>query len=252
VTHYAYGRRPAVHSLRASHSAMAMMVALDPLGPPPATCNDYVSAVKVPWDIYDNDKISDCVPCDEAHSLMLRTANVSNVIIPTLDDVISLYEAVGGYVSGNPDTDKGCAETDMCDYMVSTGFLGHKAAATGSVDYGNQDYLRWCIQLFGTCRLGLNLPGYAEDQFDAGQPWDVSSTGFQETNGHDVPLVWYGQGVFKCVTWGQLQTITPAFITKYCEEAHVLLFPDWIRVQGEAPSGFNLVDLTTKLQELAG
>ena len=83
----------------------------------------------------------------------------------------------------------------MCQYLVDTGFLGHKANATGNIDPANLDHIKWCIQLFGLCRIGLNLPVYAENQFLAGQDWDVSTQGDQSTNGHDVPLVGY-QGNF--------------------------------------------------------
>ena len=147
----------------------------------------------------------------------------------------------------------------MCAYMVSSGFLGHKSQATGLVDHNNLDHLKWAQRLFGTCRLGWNLPGYAEDQFLAGQPWDVSSSGDQSTEGHDTPIVDYRNGLLYVVSWYEqadayprrLVPVTPAFAMKYLEEAHAELFNDWITAQGVAPSGFDLADLTAKLQEVA-
>jgi len=248
---FAYGRREPVATPRKAASLLAFAAALDPLGSPPSESNDYLSAVTVPWNVYQNDVLADCVPADTAHALMLRTANAAGtVVVPSQGDVLALYEAVGGYVWGDPATDQGCVESVMCDFMVSQGFLGHRADAVGSVDFTNQDHLRWCVQLFGTCRLGLNLPKYAEDLFELGHPWDVSDNGDQSTSGHDVPLVWYGGGVFKCVTWGQTQVLTPAFVAKFCVEGHAELYPDWIRAQGEAPPGLDLATLTSRLRAL--
>lgn len=247
---FAYGRKQATPTPRSAASVFAFAAALDPLGPPPSESNDYLSAVKVPWGMYDNDRLGDCVPADTAHAIMLRTANAGGIVVPSQSDVISLYSTVGGYVPGNPMTDEGCEESAMTAFMFSTGFLGHRAEAVGAVDASNQDHMRWCVQLFGTCRIGLNLPRYAEDQFDLGHPWVVSDNGDQSTNGHDVPLVWHGGGAFKCVTWGGIQVVTPPFLEKYCVEAHAELYRDWILAQGSAPSGLDLDALTSRLRVL--
>jgi hypothetical protein len=251
VRRYAYGRRPPAYRARASATRLIMSAALDPLGPAPAACDDYVGAVKVPWNIYQNDVLSDCVPADTAHTLMLRTANTGSIVVPTDEQVVGLYAAVGGYVVGDPSTDQGCDEGDMEMFLRTTGFVGHKADATGSVDYSNLDHLKWCVQIFGSCRLGLNLPGYAENQFDSGSPWDVSQSGDQSTEGHDVPVVDFRDGALYVVTWGRLQAMTPAFLARYCEEAHAELFADWILAGGTSPSGLDVADLTAKLKEVA-
>lgn len=243
------GRRPARHTRRTMRSALVMARALDPLGTPPAASNDYVAAVKVPWQTFLNDELGCCVPADTAHALMLRTANASSIVIPTDPEVLKLYETVGGYIPGDEATDNGCNELDMCEYLERTGFLGHKADAIGSVDPQNLDHLKWCVQLFGTCRLGLNLPQSAMDALDAGKPWDVGGD-TKIVGGHDVPIVKYDGEYFYVVTWGVLQPVTPAFILAYNEESHAELFADWIRSQGTAPSGLDLADLTAKLAAL--
>lgn len=227
-----------------------MAAALDPLGPAPAATNDYASAVRVPWGAMLNDRLSDCVCADTGHALMLRTANVGKIVVPTDDEIEQLYAAVGGYVPGNPATDQGCYESDMVAHLARSGFLGHKADAVGSVSPSSVDHLVWCVQLFGACRIGLNLPGYAEDQLDAGRPWDVSAAGDQSTSGHDVPLVDYRGGMFTCVTWGYAHPVTPAFVVKYAEEAHSELFFDWASAQGAAPPGFDLADLAAKMRSV--
>lgn len=247
-----FGRRPPRHTLRTMRSALILARSLDPLGPAPVKSNDYVSAVTVPWGIMGNDSLGDCVCADTGHTLMLRTANASSVVVPTDQDVIALYEAVGGYDPKDPNTDQGCDETTMCQYLESTGFLGHKCDASAMVDPANLDHIRWCVQLFGHCRLGINFPAFAMNQFNAGQPWDTPAAGADTTieGGHDVPIVEYDGDFFHVVTWGKLQAMTPAFFKVYCEEAHCELFTDWIRANGTAPSGFNLSQLVNDLAAL--
>jgi hypothetical protein len=243
------GRKAARHTRRTMKSALIMAGALDPLGTPPAACNDYTAAVTVPLGMFCNDSLGDCVAADSAHTLMLRTANAGSILVPTDTEVIALYAAIGGYVPGDPSTDNGCDETTACEYLEKAGFLGHKSDATGTVDPANLDHLRWCNQLFGSCRLGLNLPQSAMDQFNAGQPWDIGGDG-TIIGGHDVPLVDYRGDMFYCVTWGKLQEATPAFILKYADEAHSELFFDWVQRQNTAPSGFDLAELAAKIMAL--
>ena len=249
---YCYGRRPAVHTLRTMRSAIALAAALDPLGPAPAECRDYLSAMKGAGpQMYDNNILGTCVCADTANTLILRTANAAAAtVVPTVDNVISLYSAVGGYVPGNPATDNGCVEVDMLQYLAKTGFLGHKADAFGSIDPANQDHIKWSTLLFGSCRLGLNLPGYAEDQFERGQPWDVSTVGNQSIGGHDVPVVDFRGGLFYVFTWGRVQLMTPAALVAWSEEAHSTLFFDWVREQGQSPSGLDLNTLAQKMQSV--
>ena len=259
---FAYGRRPpAPRGPKQLRAALLMSGALDALGAAPPQSIDYVSAVGFQFNSYDNEDIGDCVPTDTANSLILRTANADGApVIPTLSQVVGLYSTVGGYVIGNEATDNGCDVEAMCNYMVTTGFLGHKAAATGNVDHTNLDHCRWAQRLFGTCRLGWNLPGYAEDLFMAGKRWDVQSTGDQSIEGHDTAMVDYGpDGTLYVVSWfnsaaayeRHLVPVTPAFAAKYLEEASADVFPDWIAAQGIAPSGFDIADLTAKLKEVA-
>jgi hypothetical protein len=252
------GRKPARFTRRTFRSGIVMSRALDALGDPPAVSNDYVSAVTVPWGTMLNDQLGDCVCADTGHALMLRTANAGGIIVPTDAEIEQLYEVVGGYdpsqaqPNGDNPTDQGCDETSMCEYLQTTGFLGHKADAIGSVDPANLAHIEWCVQLFGTCRLGINLPQSALDQTDAGQPWD--DIGDQNiVGGHDVPIVGYKGDTFLVVTWGQVQQVTRAFLANaaYIEEAHSELFFDWAQAQGSTPSGLSFDQLAADLKEIS-
>jgi hypothetical protein len=252
-----FGRKPAVFTRRTLLSAFVMHRHLANLGPPPANSADYTTAVERAvggpnnWGALGNDQYGDCVEADEGHYLMLRTANASSIVVPTTEQVLALYSAETGFNPNDPNTDQGTDETGDCQYMVSTGLLGHKASATGMVDPTNMALMRWCIQLFGACKIGLNVPQSAIDQFNAGQPWAQVPDDGGIAGGHDVPLVrYYADGSFDCITWGQRQRILPNFLAPsagYLEEAHALLFPDFITSTGNTPAGFNLTMLIADL-----
>lgn len=244
------GRKPAVHTRRTMRAAIATARRLDALGSPPDASNDYAAAVTVDWGMLGNDAVGDCVWADTGHTLMLRTANASSIVVPTAADVLAAYSDHTGYDPADPSTDHGDDETSACEYLERVGFLGHKSNATGVVDPANIDHVKWCVQLFGACRLGVNLPRSAMDQFNDGTAWDdVGDT--EILGGHDVPLVGYAGDVFTCVTWGRLVPVTRTFVLKYVEEAHSELYFDWIAGQGTAPSGLSLDQLVADLGALS-
>jgi hypothetical protein len=236
--------------------SMALMrTTLDALGPPPAMSNDYTAAVKVPWGVFLNDQLGDCVCADTGHTTMLRSANTGTMIKPADADIEKLYEIVGGYNPADPtNTDNGCVESNMLWYLQNTGFLGQKLDEFVSIDPHSTDHVKWGIQLFGSVRIGFQVPQYAMDQFAAGKPWDLDPNGDQTiVGGHDVPLVFYSGGdavVFNAITWGKSQPTTLPFLEKWCDEVHAELAFDWIQAQGTAPSGLNLNDLAASALEV--
>lgn len=244
------GRRPAVFTRRSVAGASLMRASLTRLGAPPSASVDRVSAIPA-WGQMGNDELGDCTCADTAHALMLRTAATGTPIVPTDEQVIALYSAVSGYVPGNPSTDCGAVEADICAYLKQNGFLGHKSDNWVNLDPADLDGLRWSIELFGTCRLGLNLPNSAIDQFNAGQPWDVVASDDGSAGGHDVPLVRYDDDNFWCVTWGRLQPIKAAFLRQYLEEAHAELYFDWIAANGRSPGGLDLATLASDLNAIS-
>lgn len=244
------GRKPVVYNRRSQHSAIKLAAHLMKLGSAPAISYDYITAVNNTtggdWGMLGNDQYGDCVWADTGHALMLRTANASQIIIPTTEQVLAAYSAHTGFDPANPNSDQGDDETSATEYLQQVGFLGHKADAIASVDQTNLDHVKWCVQLFGHSRIGLNLPQAAMDQMDAGTPWDVGGD-TTIIGGHDVPIFGYDYAFFYVCTWGKIQKMTTAFFQAYCEEAHAEIYSDWIRSQGTAPSGFDLDTLVSDL-----
>ena len=263
-----YGRRPVRHTGRTRKSLKIIATHLMKLGPAPTETNNYIEVTRTAlkaaglsnWGVMLNNNEGCCVCSDTGHVDEQRTANAGKIIIPADFDIQTLYEAVGGYdpsqtkPDGSNPTDQGCDETTMEDWTsTSTGFCGRKLDATGMVDFTNLDFLIWCIELFGSARLGINFPAWAMDAFNAGRPWGAPPAGADTTieGGHDVPLVDFRNGQFTCITWGVEQIVTAPFLTLYCEESHAEIAADWIQAQGMTPSGFDLNQLVNDLGELA-
>lgn len=267
LLHHKLGRRPARHTLRTMRSAIVLNRHLAALGPAPNTPNDYLSPLQQalagqtiggggPYGMYLNDSLGDCVCADTAHEVLLRTANAGSIVIPTNDDVLKLYEAVGGYVPGNPSTDQGCDETSMEEYVQQTGFCGQKSAGSGMIDPSNLEHLRWGVQLFGCVRIGCIVDQQMESQFESNQQWTTpADPNDPDAGGHDMLIFSYDKSaqVFSCFTWGGIAHLSESLVASsaFLDELHASVWPDFITATGSAPNGFDLQQLLADLPAVA-
>lgn len=274
MAQFKLGRRAPLWTPRHHAMAARMHAAFASLGQPPVTPTyDYVAAVTSlvgwNWGMMANDRVGDCVDAGVGHVYMANRANNGTwTHVPTDDEVLALYTATTGYdptktdAQGNNPTDQGSSEADVCDYLVSTGFLGDRALVTaplltGTTDDEGLDKVRWCIELFGACVIGVNLPNEAQNQFAAGTPWALGGDETVE-GGHCVVLFDYSSEDFFAVTWGGqpkdprgLQRVTGDWMKKFNEEAHAVLWTDQLMSTGKTPAGFDVAQLTADLKTLA-
>src|SRR5271170_2323534 len=68
---------------------------------------DWCSKVK-DWPMYLNDQLGCCTWAEVGHALEAWTAYAGTEVDIPQSYVLTGYEAVGGYVPGNPSTDNGC------------------------------------------------------------------------------------------------------------------------------------------------
>lgn len=269
---YRRGRLPTVHTQHTMRRALALAPFLDALGTPPVTCSDYVSAVLAQspggWPMYMNGPdpdmpagvppggLGDCTIADGCHQIMVHTANAGTIVIPTNLQALTAYEAQG-YQLGNSATDQGCDETSVCDYLMSTGIAGQKSAGTGMIDPTNINHIKWCVQIFGACRIGVIVDDQMEQDFDNGQPWTVAADpNDPNAGGHDPPIMYYDSNYAYISTWGNaprgykgLQPVAWELIAnaQFMDEAHAEVWPDFCNAGGTAPNGFDLSALLAKL-----
>jgi hypothetical protein len=219
--------------------------------PPPKSYWEY----KIPpdaWQMFGNDTIGDCTCACIAHMLMNVTAHTGNIVVPTLQDVISVYSAVSGYDPSTGDNDNGAAITDVLAYWQTTGIASHKILGWASLDASNIQHVEQGNYIFGGVDIGFNVPQSAMDQANAHEAWDVVPDDGGIIGGHSVPIFGYGSQGATCITWGALQQLSWDFFSKYTDEAYVCVTQDWLnQADGLAPSGFDLAALQADLKAIA-
>jgi hypothetical protein len=202
------------------------------------------------WPMYLNDSLGDCTCAAVGHAIQGFTAYASSEVTIPQNAVLGLYEAVGGYVPGDPSTDQGCNEQDILEYWSKTGVAGHKISAFAEIaDCTNVAKLRQALYLFGTVYLGINCPASAQEQFSKGEPWTYVR-GSEIEGGHAIVLQEAKGSDMSIVTWGALQGMQPSFAEHYIEEAWVIITPDWIAKNGNDVDGFNLASLQADFASL--
>jgi hypothetical protein len=102
----------------------------------------------------------------------------------------------------------------------------------------NLELIAQAAWLLGSVGVGFRLPASADDQFGTGKPWD--DVGDSPGDGHYVPIVGRNShGNYLGVTWGRIQAITPAFMSRYLMICAAPLSLD--RLRGPTPvPGFDL------------
>lgn len=222
---------------------------LTPSLPPPPPTADWTKGV-TGWGMMLNDQLGDCTIAGVAHAVQVWSANTGNTITVADSIIQTYYQNWDGYVPGNPSTDSGGIELDVLTNWQKQGFSGHTLTAFADAKAPNLVEIRQSIALFGGVYIGLALPLTAQNQ----DVWDVVSGGGAKAKkgswgGHCVFVPKYDEKTFTCITWGQLKTMTLAFWTKYCDEAHALLGQDWISAKG-SPPGFDQTQLETDLKSI--
>ena len=206
------------------------------------------------WGMLLNDSVGDCTIAGAMHTSMLWNRIAGRQVHFTNTDAIEDYSAVSGYVSGDESTDQGADMVAVAAYWKNTGMRDdtgarHQIGAYLSIDPKNIDHICAASYLFGAVGLGINLPSSAERQFMNGLPWDVVP-GDSNEGGHFIPLVSRGPAGYGVVTWGKLQTMTPAFASAYIEEAIAYLSPEML-VNGKSAEGFDMAALQYDLEVVA-
>lgn len=120
------------------------------------------------WGVLGNDVLGDCVPAAMLHSVQQWTHYAGTEVVPSDQDALRLYEAIGGYVPGDPSTDQGVDMLSALNYWRKTGITvgktNHKIAAYVQIDPKNRKQVQTAIMLFGNVFTGLQLPISAQPQ----------------------------------------------------------------------------------------
>jgi hypothetical protein len=225
---------------------------------------DWHAAVKS-WPMLLNNINGTCVPAAMLHLVQMRETNASGVAwLPSDAQVAALYSALTGYdpLTGKPDD--GTDVATALAYWAQTGLAiadqTTDVCLPVSLNPADGNEIRLAIQEFGGVALSLALPNCIDDQFEAGQPFDVPTAGLDSAAGkpggggeHEVCSGRYtADGALWIVTWGGEMLMTPAAQAAYIIAADTGFSAEWLDVHGLAPSGVDRAGLIAALAGYAG
>ncbi len=220
--------------------------------PPVPAVVDYASKVKS-WPMYLNDTLGDCTIAGAGHMVQAWTAYAKGEVTLPNSAILSVYEAVGGYVPGDPSTDNGCVEQDVLAYLQQNGIGGHKILAYAQVNVQDRAEMKAALNIFGSVYLGAQMPESAMQQTDAGQPWSVVP-GSPIEGGHCFVVQRWDDSAapLTVVTWGQLQRVTDGWWEANGDEAWVIITQDWLNAKGKSVTGLDLAQLGDDFADVSG
>lgn len=248
------GKRPATHDprdllmARYTRDVSLPLLPTGPVGHP---------SVVSQWAMLGNDAYGDCVFAGAAHETMIWTELGDKPAGFNDSCVLADYSSVTGFNPKDPSTDQGTDMRVAMDYRRKTGIRDasgnrHKIGAYVAITPGDATLMKMSVYLFAAAAVGIEFPGSAMDQFNAGKPWTVVK-GASIEGGHYVPVVAYdpGSDLFTCVTWGKLQLVAPSFLKKYMDEGYAPLSQEFL-AGGKSPEGFDVAALQEDLAEVGG
>lgn len=233
---------------------------------------DYLTASKLPplprlfghsqlvsqWDVLGNDQYGDCVWAGAAHEVMELNATCNKAVAFSTSSVLSDYSAVTGFKPDDPNTDNGTDMVAAAKYRKDVGVLDangkrHKVLAYVSINPKSWKEMLYAAYLFDAVGIGIQFPGSAMKQFDAGKAWTVQA-GASIEGGHYIPgfnrLV-TADGMksdwVSIVTWGRVVDMERKFFTKYCDEAIAYVSDECIGASGKTLEGFDKQTLLADL-----
>lgn len=215
------------------------------------------------WGMLGNDEWGDCFWAGRAHGTMVWTGYSTGTPAPmstaaTLGD----YAAATGFVErygppGANNTDQGTDPRAGLNYCTKVGVHdahghAHKLGAYVFGEPGNWEHLLEMMLIFDVVGLGLRVPSNAQQQFEAGQPWQlVPGYGLLPIEGgHWVEGIdRVGHSMIEVVTWGRRQRVARSWLAEYCD-CLVGMFSAESLLAGKDPAGLNTAAMLAALQAL--
>lgn len=201
----------------------------------------------VSWPMMGNDRLGDCTAAALGHAVQLWTTHAQAPAVLTDEQVVAVYRATGGYVPGDPVTDRGAVCSEVLAWWVSRGLWVNPQrleilTAYAVLEHAATWQVKASLAWLGGVYAGLALPLTAQDQ----TMWDLPPASSGEAGlpgswgGHCVLLAGYDPAGLICVTWGGVQRMSWAFWARYADEAYALLSRDWLDTRGISPEGLDI------------
>jgi len=201
------------------------------------------------WGAMLNDSLGDCVAAAAGHAIQSWTGNAlgkERAITVSDQAVMDMYSSIGGYVPGDPSTDRGAYMLDGAKYLRKVGLAGHRAEAFVEVNMEHETMIRAAMWLFGGLYIGATL----YDDIWNSKVWDAPKPGTPVAGGHATWLVQLDHDGGTVVTWGYLQRVTWDWIRTCCDEGYAFASWDSLTEQGKSVPGFDMDACLADLQKV--
>lgn len=212
-----------------------------PLPDPPPS----VVAPDLSYPMACNDQAGDCTIAGVVHTDQATAALTRESWVYAGDEAVltQYFKLTGGQ-------DMGLAETDVLRVWSTTGLFGCTLAAFAPLNVRNTVTIRQAVALCGAVYTGVIVAAPCQQQFAAGEPWDLTGTPADDQieGGHCVPAVGYNQTGPVFVTWGRLQQATWAWWAAYGEEAYAVVTGE-VKERGSL-NGVDLAALEADIEKL--
>jgi hypothetical protein len=208
-------------------------------------------------EMFLNDQLGDCAIAGSIEEV--RLANALRGVTVNFTDATAAqnYHDITGWTPSDPSSDAGADVHVLYEYRKATGIQDadgtfHKIVAYAGLTPGDWDQLLTALYLFDMVGIGIQVPDYAEPQFEAKQPWHVLHGFHAIEGGHYIPIVGATSVTeAQLFTWGALQGITQGFYEKFNTVAVVALTEE-IFTADKTPEGFDAEQLANDLSEFHG
>lgn len=239
---------------RAKCLSLAAYIDRSAAAPLPASCDHYSKAAASIKQMLGNggpNGEGDCVLASTGHGEGIASGNDTGTPVLSSDsEMLNEYHRVCG------PGDNGCNIEDVLNEWQSNGITigGQKRRIDGwvAVDSSRPDDMKTAVLVFGSMRIGFNVPAEYMNTPDGGT-WDTPRS-YNFVGGHDVRIIDFrtesdGTTSFRIATWAGTRWFTQRAMTdsRIVDEAYVELMPDWSGSDGVAPNGIKVDELRADL-----
>ena len=245
-----YGRLPRGHDPRIPKMETLRRMGATPPVPEPV---DYSTGMPTNLGVMLNNELGDCTAAACGHAMQVWSFNAQPpMVTPSDGDVEKLYEATGGYVPGNPNTDNGAVEQVVLQYWLNNPLASNQLAAFVEIDVKDMAEVKRAIWECGVVYIGLNVPSFLQNLETPGSLWNTSPGADNSIiGGHAVIVVgWDARDNLILVSWGAVYTMTQSFWNGFVDEAYSLANPAWVEKTGRTPAGLPLARLEALMQSM--
>lgn len=205
-----------------------------------------------PLGMWGNDRIGDCVPCAVAGSENLDSIEGKHVVRAFNTEVVEQgYGEVTGWTAGDPSSDQGTEIRAYLNYHLKKGIPDaagrrDKMGLFGQLKRGDIESLLKTIVVTGKSPIGILVPNYFMDQFNAKEPFAIKKNATRQQaeidGGHCIlvvgTIVVGGVTYLVVRTWGTLALMTFDAYQKFCDESWIYFSSMFLR-NGKTISGLN-------------